>query len=368
MTPYLNNGEVVHSVSALTLAVMQDIGWETSATPSPTASPTSTPTSAPTPTPTATLPIVDIGLPALTKNTTVAVSMTETDPAGTGIAGWFLSSISATPAVGDPGWQAVEPTTFALPAGDGVKTVYAWVKNNAGTISAADSATTTLDTTAPVIFLPVPHIVEGQTLGTSALIHVSWTAALESNGVSAYQLQVRRGTQAWTPISLASPASTSVDVTLAVGASYRFRLAATDTAGNTSGTVTTSSSKLSLAQEKATTITYAGSWKRVSLSGSSGGYVKRSLTGGNTATHTFNGRDISFVSTRGPARGIAQVRVDGNLVATIDLYSATSQTKRVVWSSTVSPGSHTVEIRVTGTRNAASSSNRIDIDAYLRWT
>ena len=144
MTPYLNNGEVVHSVSALTLAVMQDIGWETSATPSPTASPTSTPTSAPTPTPTATLPIVDIGLPALTKNTTVAVSMTETDPAGTGIAGWFLSSISATPAVGDPGWQAVEPTTFALPAGDGVKTVYAWVKNNAGTISAADSATTTL--------------------------------------------------------------------------------------------------------------------------------------------------------------------------------------------------------------------------------
>jgi hypothetical protein len=161
-------------------------------------------------------------------------------------------------------------------------------------------------------------------LGTTALIHVSWTAAFDANGVNAYQFQVRRGTQAWTPISLA--------------------------------------------QENATPVTYSGSWKRVTLSGASGGYVKRSLTTGNTATYTFNGRDISFVSTRGPARGIAQVRVDGNLVATIDLYSATSQTKRVVWSALVTPGSHTVQIRVTGTRNAASSSNRIDIDAYLRWT
>jgi hypothetical protein len=29
---------------------------------------------------------------------------------------------------------------------------------------------------------------------------------------------------------------------------------------------------------------------------------------------------------------------------------------------------HTVRVRVTGTKNAASGSVRIDVDAFLRWT
>jgi hypothetical protein len=262
----------------------------------------------------------------------------------------------------------VEPTTFILATGDGSKTVYAWVKNYAGTISWADSATTTLDTTAPVVFLPVPHIGTPQTLGTTVLIHLTWASAFDVNGISAYHVEYKRGTQAWLPVTLGLPTATTADMSLTVGKTFRFRLSATDAAGNESLVITTAAATLSLVQEKNAAVTYAGTWKRVTLSGASGGYVKRSLTTGSVATYNFSGKEIAFVSTLGPARGIAQVRVDGTLVATVDLYAPTLQAARVVWVGSVTPGSHTLQIRVTGTRNPSSTSNRIDIDSYLRWT
>ena len=392
MTPYLSNGEVHHEAGALTLAIMRDIGWETDGGPSPTPSP-SPPTSAPTASPTIppspmpttsatptgtatatstatatatpTAPIVDLSLPALTNSTTVPVTLTESDPAGTGIAAWLLSSNSANPAPGDGGWLSVKPTTFTLPGGDGSKSVYGWVKNNAGTVSQSDVATTVLDTTAPTIFLPAPRIVSPQALGTSAVTRVSWSPATDSNGVSAYHLQYKRGTQAWLPVTLSPATATSVDLSLPVGSSYRFRLSATDAAGNTSADAVTDASSLSLVQEKATSVTYTGSWKRVVLAGASSGYVKRSLSTGSKATYVFSGDAVAIVSTLGPARGIAEIRVDGTLVATVDLFASTLQTARVVWSQLVAPGGHSVEVRVKGTRNPASSSVRVDIDGFL---
>jgi hypothetical protein len=218
------------------------------------------------------------------------------------------------------------------------------------------------------VFLPIPHIGTNQKLGTTAVIHVAWPTAIDTNGISSYALQVKRGTQAWLTVSLGSATATSVDTTLVVGATYRFRLAATDAAGNVSGEVTTAASTLALVQEKNAAIAYSGNWKRVTLSGASGGYVKRSLIGGNTATYSFSGREVAFVSTLGPARGIVQLRVDGTLVATLDLYAPTLQSARVLWSGSVGPGSHSLEVRVTGTRNTASSSTRVDVDGFLRWT
>lgn len=384
MTPALSNGEVHHQPGALTLAIMRDIGWEIdgvpapSPSPSPSASapptlpPTASPTTSPTATATATAtpipPIVDLSLPALTNSTTVPVTLTESDPAGTGIAAWFLSANPVNPAPGDVGWLAVEPTTFTLAAGDGQKIVYAWVRNNAGTVSQSDGATTVLDTTAPIVLPPAPGFVAPRALGESSIVRISWPQATDSNGVAAYHLQYQRGTKAWSPVTLSQPTATTVDLSLPVGSSYRFRLSATDTAGNTSSDIITAASTLGLAQEKGSSVTYSGSWKRVSVSGASGGHVKRSLSVGNKATYAFNGKAVAIVSTLGPSRGIAEVRVDGTLVATIDLYAVTLQSARIVWSGQVAPGTHSVEMRVTGTRNPASSSVRVDIDGFLIWT
>src|SRR6185503_1028129 len=72
---------------------------------------------------------------------------------------------------------AVRPTTFTVPVGDGSKTVYAWAKDNNGTISDRAEATTALDTTPPTVSvsavpttttIDLPVAITGTDPGTGA--------------------------------------------------------------------------------------------------------------------------------------------------------------------------------------------------------
>ena len=80
---------------------------------------------------------------------------------------------------------------------------------------------------------------------------------------------------------------------------------------------------------------------------------------GATATMTFKGREVAFVSTVAPDRGRAGIYVDGTFAATIDLRSSSRHTRRVVYSrSWLSPGTHTIVVKVVG-------SARVDIDTLI---
>jgi len=58
--------------------------------------------------------------------------------------------------------------------------------------------------------------------------------------------------------------------------------------------------------------------------------------------------------------------VDGGPATSVDLYSPTAQAAQVVFSSNnLAPGSHTMVITVTGTKNNASSGTRVDVDAII---
>jgi hypothetical protein len=60
------------------------------------------------------------------------------------------------------------------------------------------------------------------------------------------------------------------------------------------------------------------------------------------------------------------VWLDGTKVATVDLYSSTAQSRVMVFTrSWATPGAHTLEVRVLGTKNAASGGTRVDIDAFV---
>jgi hypothetical protein len=67
------------------------------------------------------------------------------------------------------------------------------------------------------------------------------------------------------------------------------------------------------------------------------------------------------VATGGPNRGRARIYLDGVYLKTIDLRTATTRHRQVVFSTRVSRGTHTLKVMVLRT----SPRTRVDIDGFL---
>jgi hypothetical protein len=121
-------------------------------------------------------------------------------------------------------------------------------------------------------------------------------------------------------------------------------------------------------EETSSAVTYTGSWTQNytgAPGGWSGGSVAFSAEAIARATLSFSGTGVSWIGYRAPNTGIANVYLDGTLVATVDTYAPTEQVQAVIYTTSgLSPGSHTLAIEVTGTRNAASSDSLIVVDAF----
>jgi hypothetical protein len=119
-------------------------------------------------------------------------------------------------------------------------------------------------------------------------------------------------------------------------------------------------------QESSSAISYVGSWTQTTSSSAYGGALTYEKAKGVKATFSFTGRDVAWVTTKGPNRGKAEVWVDGVKVKSVDLYSSTTQARRTMfvqhWPDS---GPHTVEVRVLGTKNATSTGTRVDVDAFV---
>jgi hypothetical protein len=83
-----------------------------------------------------------------------------------------------------------------------------------------------------------------------------------------------------------------------------------------------------------------------------------------TARLSFRGGRLDYVARTGPDRGIARVSVDGRVLGSVDLYSATpgSRTRSFTGLGT---GPHLARIWSTGTRNAASTDTPVSIDELV---
>ncbi len=83
-------------------------------------------------------------------------------------------------------------------------------------------------------------------------------------------------------------------------------------------------------------------------------------------TLTHEGHDYAIVATTGPGRGKFEVYVDGFAAGVVDLYRAADAYRQIVWQvGYASPGPHTVELRVLGEKNPASSATTVELDAFL---
>jgi hypothetical protein len=93
--------------------------------------------------------------------------------------------------------------------------------------------------------------------------------------------------------------------------------------------------------------------------------AQETQTAGETVTVPFRGTAIGWVGYRGPDAGIATVQVDTGAATQVDLYSPTATYQPIVFNATgLADTDHTLTIKATGTKNAASTAARVVIDAF----
>jgi hypothetical protein len=190
-------------------------------------------------------------------------------------------------------------------------------------------------------------------------VTITWNGTDATSGISHYTLYESKDGGAYAQI--ASQATTSFKMNLAPGHTYQFEVTATDNAGNTSAAKPGVAYKLSLYQENASAVTYSTGWKRQALSGANGGSVDYATVAGKTATLSFTGFQVAWMSTLGTTRGSASVKLDSGTAQTINTHASTTQAAHIVDVVTAANGSHKLVVKVLGT----AGHPRIDIDAFI---
>jgi hypothetical protein len=199
---------------------------------------------------------------------------------------------------------------------------------------------------------------------------------INCNSIDHYVLQESIDGAAFTPVALPSPTATSVTLSLrpsptnnsTPATTYTFEVQAVDTAGNASGFAVGSTFTVP-DTDNSFQSSFTGSWSGVNLAGAFGGSVHQSSTSGARANpaNAAPATSLALVSTLGPDRGKAQIKIDGQLMVTVDLYAPTQTTAQVVWSiNGLAPGvNHTIQILALGTQNAAAVAAKVDYDAIV---
>jgi hypothetical protein len=128
------------------------------------------------------------------------------------------------------------------------------------------------------------------------------------------------------------------------------------TATSTSGSGTTIDSTSSQ-------ITFNGWWPTTTDGTAVGGSERSCEFGGSVASVSFTGTTIQLVYRQDTNRGQAQVRIDGAVVGTLDEYGPPQAQQ--IRAFTTTPGSHTLQLTVTRTRQTASSGYFVGVDAFI---
>ena len=94
------------------------------------------------------------------------------------------------------------------------------------------------------------------------------------------------------------------------------------------------------------------------------GTARWNSAGGQTATLSFTGTKVAVHAVKEADQGIMTISVDGGSPTSVDDYAATRLASGVVWTSnTLTSGSHSITITVTGTHSGSSSGSTIALDS-----
>jgi hypothetical protein len=216
------------------------------------------------------------------------------------------------------------------------------------------------DRRAPAMHGPTLTAAATRLSGTAVPVTISWWAADSQSGVWAYQLQVSRNGGAYGSITLPSRLSTSAVRNLSPTGTYRFRVRARDRSGNWSAWRYSSTVRATLVEQTYSHITWTGAWSANADSAWTASSARTTSTPGSAAMRCTC-RAVSWVTSTGADRGVAQVFIDGTLAATVNLNSPTLVSRRIAFAkSWPVTGVHTIQIRALGT----AVTPRVDLDAF----
>lgn len=102
--------------------------------------------------------------------------------------------------------------------------------------------------------------------------------------------------------------------------------------------------------ESSQALDWSGGWGLAEFASYNGGRVRYAIGTGATVWFTFSGTSITWIGPKGPTRGQANVYLDEELVATVDVYASRYRARAEIFSTTFArSGTHTITIEVVGT-------------------
>ena len=250
---------------------------------------------------------------------------------------------------------------WTLQAKDGTRTVFAKFMDSAGHWSSPTKDTIVLDSVAPASTSPKSKLADGTGLTSGRIpVRLVWSGSDTTAGIARYEIDRSRNGGRWTGISSAL-ASSSTTQALDTGQTYRFRVRAVDRAGNVGAWAYGREFLMAGYQQTASRFSWSGGWTTSAGPSWWGGSARSTSKAGAKASLTATGRSYAWIGTTAPNRGKARVYVNGVLVSTVDLHSATTRNQQILWSANwKTSAKRTITIIVRGTAGRP----RADVDGF----
>ena len=109
----------------------------------------------------------------------------------------------------------------------------------------------------------------------------------------------------------------------------------------------------------------AYTWRALTNSSAYNGSYAVNNMAGASAAYAFSGTSVVWYTVKDPYQGVASVTIDGHSKGTFNDYAATAAYKVAHSFTGLGSGSHTISIRVTGTKGSSAGKDvRVSIDAF----
>jgi hypothetical protein len=204
------------------------------------------------------------------------------------------------------------------------------------------------DSTAPNTSVPVVGFGTGYSQ-ESVPVQVTWSGTDKGWGIASYRLERSVNGGAWSKVALASATSKSFSERRAYDLPVRYRVRATDKAGNVGAWDYTSTVRPTRIADTSTLLRYSAGWTTVVDPTAYGGVAHESSAGGSSVSLTFSGRSIAWLGEVGLTFGKARVYVDG-VLAWVETGADADSPRRLLFRKTwTSVGTHTIQVVVNGT-------------------